>query len=87
MTLTHPATPDGLAEHLAPRPLFGLEDAKIPRHKLPDGELPPFIVQPGDPALMLDVPASRYQEVRGIIARTHPEAVDGGKEPAVPAFP
>src|SRR6201987_1275720 len=43
MTLTHPATPDGLAEHLAPRPLFGLEDAKTPRHKLPDGELPPDV--------------------------------------------
>ena len=37
--------------------------------------------------LMLDVPATRYEEVRGIIARTHPEAADRGNEPAVPAFP
>jgi hypothetical protein len=25
--------------------------------------------------------------VRGIIARTHPEAIDRGNEPTVPAFP
>jgi hypothetical protein len=37
--------------------------------------------------LMLDVPAGRYEEVRRIIARTHPEAVDRGSEPTVPAFP
>jgi hypothetical protein len=37
--------------------------------------------------LMLDVPASRYEEVRSIIARTHPEALDRGSEPTVPAFP
>ena len=37
--------------------------------------------------LMLDVPAGRYEEVRAIIARAHPEATDGGNEPTVPAFP
>jgi len=36
---------------------------------------------------MLDVPAGRYQELRDIIARTHPEAADEGNEPTVPAFP
>jgi hypothetical protein len=41
----------------------------------------------GKVLLMLDVPASRYEEIRGIIARTHPEAIDGGNEPTVPAFP
>jgi hypothetical protein len=41
----------------------------------------------GQILLMLDVPASRYQEVRDIIARTHPEAMDRGNEPTVPAFP
>lgn len=44
-------------------------------------------LQEGKVLLMLDVPASRYQEVRGIIARTHPEAADEGNEPTVPAFP
>ena len=37
--------------------------------------------------LMLDVPATRYEEIRAIIARTHPEAADRGNEPTVPAFP
>ena len=37
--------------------------------------------------LMLDVPAGRYEEIRGVIARTHPEAADRGNEPTVPAFP
>jgi hypothetical protein len=37
--------------------------------------------------LMLDVPAGRYEEVRAIISRTHPEAIDRGNEPTVPAFP
>jgi hypothetical protein len=36
---------------------------------------------------MLDVPAGRYQEVHDAIARTHPEAMDRGQEPTVPAFP
>jgi hypothetical protein len=30
---------------------------------------------------------SRYEEIRAIIARTHPEALDRGNEPTVPAFP
>jgi hypothetical protein len=37
--------------------------------------------------LMLDVPAGRFDEVRSIIARTHPEASDRGNEATVPAFP
>jgi hypothetical protein len=37
--------------------------------------------------LMLDVPATRYEELRQVIARTHPEAADRGQEPTVPAFP
>ncbi|HET9577012.1 MAG TPA: DUF1269 domain-containing protein [Usitatibacter sp.] len=44
-------------------------------------------IEAGKVLLILDVPASRYEEVRDIIARTHPEAVDGGNEPTVPAFP
>ena len=43
--------------------------------------------QEGKILLMLDVPASRYEEIRSVIARTHPEAADRGNEPMVPAFP
>jgi uncharacterized membrane protein YeaQ/YmgE (transglycosylase-associated protein family) len=44
-------------------------------------------IQDGKILLILDVPATRYEEVRAIIARTHPEADDRGMEATVPAFP
>lgn len=44
-------------------------------------------LQDGKILLMVDVPASRYEDVRAVIARKHPEAVDRGNEPTVPAFP
>ena len=44
-------------------------------------------IEEGKILLMLDVPAGRYNEVRDVIARTHPEAADRGSEPTVPAFP
>jgi hypothetical protein len=44
-------------------------------------------VADGKILLMLDVPSGRYEEIRTIIARTHPEAADRGNEPTVPAFP
>lgn len=44
-------------------------------------------IESGRILLILDVPSSRYEEVRDIIARKHPEAVDRGNEPTVPAFP
>ena len=44
-------------------------------------------IQEGKILLILDVPASRYEEIRAVIARTHPEASDHGMEATVPAFP
>jgi len=44
-------------------------------------------MQEGKILLMLDVPASRYDEIRQVIARSHPEAINRGNEPMVPAFP
>jgi hypothetical protein len=44
-------------------------------------------IQEGKILLMLDVPASRYEEVRNVIARSQPQAVNRGNEPMVPAFP
>ena len=54
-----------------------------------NSSLEPFAkdLEEGKILLMLDVPASRYEEVRQVIARTHPEAADRGNEPTVPAFP
>ena len=44
-------------------------------------------LEDGKVLLMLDVPSRRFEELRDIIARKHPEAVDRGHEPTVPAFP
>jgi uncharacterized membrane protein YeaQ/YmgE (transglycosylase-associated protein family) len=44
-------------------------------------------LEEGHVLLMLDVPSGRYDELRTVIARTHPEAADRGNEPTVPAFP
>jgi uncharacterized membrane protein YeaQ/YmgE (transglycosylase-associated protein family) len=57
---------------------------QVPNSRLRDFEKD---LQDGRVLLMLDVPSSRYDEVRDIIARKHPEAVDRGNEPTVPAFP
>ena len=37
--------------------------------------------------LMLDVPASRVDEIHALVERSHPEARDYGEDPAIPAFP
>jgi uncharacterized membrane protein YeaQ/YmgE (transglycosylase-associated protein family) len=57
--------------------------------QVPNTRLKPFYrdLDEGKVLLMLDVPSGRYQEVREVIQRTHPEAIDGGNEPTVPAFP
>ena len=57
---------------------------QVPNSRLKgfEGEL-----QEGKILLMLDVPSGRYDELRSVIARTHPEAADRGNEPTVPAFP
>jgi glutamate decarboxylase len=44
MTLTHRRAKEARHhQHLRLRPLFGLEDAKIPRHEFPEGQLPPDV--------------------------------------------
>jgi hypothetical protein len=37
--------------------------------------------------LMVDVPASRVEEIEALLARRHPEAADRGVDPTMPAFP
>ena len=43
MTLRHPKAPAGPSQDLAVAPIFALESTEIPRHRLPDGELPPDV--------------------------------------------
>ena len=43
MTLKHPKAPRGRTNDLVMAPLFSLETETIPRHELPEGELPPDV--------------------------------------------
>lgn len=69
--------------------LLGVWVAAMVGLQVPNSRLRHFEqdLQEGKVLLMLDVPPGRYDEVRDIIARRHPEAIDRGNEPTVPAFP
>jgi uncharacterized membrane protein YeaQ/YmgE (transglycosylase-associated protein family) len=69
--------------------LLGTWVASMVGLQVPNSRLRSFErdLEEGKILLMLDVPSGRYQEVHEIIARTHPEAMDRGQEPTVPAFP
>ena len=69
--------------------VLGMWVASMVGLQVPNSRLTAFEpeIQEGKILLMLDVPAGRYEEIRKIIARTHPEAADRGNEPTVPAFP
>ena len=68
---------------------FGTWVASMVGLQVPNSRLRGFDpeIQEGKILLMLDVPSGRYEEIRSIIAKTHPEAADRGNEPTVPAFP
>lgn len=44
-------------------------------------------IEAGKILLMVDVPVDRVEEIEEMLARRHPEAVDKGVEPSMPAFP
>lgn len=44
-------------------------------------------IEQGKVLMMVDVPMRRAQEISELVARRHPEAVSGGFEPTIPAFP
>jgi hypothetical protein len=68
---------------------FGAWVATMVGLQVPNSRLKGFDhdLEEGKVLLMLDVPQGRYEQVKSVIARTHPEAVDRGNEPTVPAFP
>jgi uncharacterized membrane protein YeaQ/YmgE (transglycosylase-associated protein family) len=69
--------------------MLGVWVATMVGLQVPNSRLRHFTqeLEDGKVLLMLDVPSRRFDEVREIIARKHPEAVDRGHEPTVPAFP
>jgi hypothetical protein len=44
-------------------------------------------IEAGKILLMVDVPVNRVEEIEEMLARRHPEAVDKGVEPSMPASP
>ena len=68
---------------------FGTWVASMVGLQVPNSRLKAFEhdIEEGKILLMLDVPSGRYEQVREVIARTHPEAADRGNEPTIPAFP
>lgn len=44
-------------------------------------------IERGRVLMMVDVPMSRAGEISQLVASRHPEAVSGGFEPTIPAFP
>lgn len=44
-------------------------------------------IERGKVLMMVDVPMRRVQEISDLVAKRHPEAVSGGFEPTIPAFP
>jgi hypothetical protein len=56
---------------------------------VPNSKLKRFAddIERGKILLMVDVPLQRVEEIQELLGRSHPEAVNRGIEPTVPAFP
>ena len=56
---------------------------------VPNSRLKPFAsaIDEGKILLMVDVPRHKVDEIHALLSRAHPEAVDKGVEPYIPAFP
>ena len=69
--------------------LFGLWVASLAGSKVPNSRLQQFHsrIDQGNLLLMVDVPFSQQASIVEIVTRRHPEAVPGGCEPTIPAFP
>jgi hypothetical protein len=69
--------------------LFGLWVASLAGAGVPNSRLKHFraSIDQGKLLLMVDVPFSEQARIVEIVRRRHPEAVPGGSEPTIPAFP
>jgi hypothetical protein len=68
---------------------FGAWAASLAGSSVPNSRLAGFreAVERGRKLLMADVPFARLGEISNLIATRHPEAISGGGEPTIPAFP
>jgi hypothetical protein len=69
--------------------LFGLWAASLAGATVPNSRLKQFRawIDQGKLLLMVDVRFSEQARIVEIVKRRHPEAVPGGSEPTIPAFP
>ena len=69
--------------------LFGIWVSSMVATSVPNSKLKPFQadIEQGKILLMVDVPMLHVQEISDLVAKSHPEAVSGGIEPTIPAFP
>lgn len=69
--------------------LFGAWVSSMAASAVPNSKLKVFHpdIERGKVLMMVDVPMRRVQEISELVARRHPEAVSGGFEPTIPAFP
>jgi hypothetical protein len=69
--------------------LFGVWVASLVGATVPNSRLKQFRawIDQGKLLLMVDVPFTEQERIVEIVRRRHPEAVPGGTEPTIPAFP
>ena len=69
--------------------LFGTWVSSMVGSQVPNSKLQAFHadIERGKVLMMVDVPFGRMQAVREQVLKRHPEAVPGGVEPTIPAFP
>jgi hypothetical protein len=69
--------------------VFGAWASSMVASSVPNSRLKAFErdMEAGKVLMMVDVPMSRVQEICDLISRHHPEALSGGFEPTIPAFP
>ena len=69
--------------------LFGAWVSSMVASAVPNSRLKAFDsdIESGKVLMMVDVPMRRVQEICDLISRRHPEALSGGVEPTIPAFP
>jgi hypothetical protein len=68
---------------------FGAWVASMVASSIPNSRLKAFesAITAGHILMMVDAPSGRADEIRKLIAARHPEAMNSGTEPTIPAFP
>ena len=69
--------------------VFGAWASSMVASSVPNSRLKAFAreMEAGKVLMMVDVPMRRVSEICELVARRHPEALSGGFEPTIPAFP